>query len=72
MSRNTPDQIIAHVALLRAVDGLLAQAETVRQKRDRLNRLLSEADSPDRQALEGARQRRQGVQSENREEDSRR
>jgi hypothetical protein len=40
MSRATPDQIIAHVDLLRAVDRLLTQAEVVRQKRDALERLL--------------------------------
>jgi hypothetical protein len=42
MSNATPDQIIAHVDLLRAVDGLLTQAEIVRQKRETLDRLLSD------------------------------
>lgn len=38
----TPDQIIAHVDLLRAIDRLLAQAQTVREKREALERLLSD------------------------------
>lgn len=43
MSRDsTPDRIIAHVDLLRAVDRLLAQADTVREKREALNRSLSD------------------------------
>jgi hypothetical protein len=40
MSRTTPDQIVAHADLLRAVDRLLAQAEAVRAKREALDRLL--------------------------------
>ncbi len=48
MSRATPDQIIAHVDLLRAVDRLLEQAATVREKRDVLDSLLSRT-SDDRQ-----------------------
>jgi len=44
MSRATPDHIIAHVDLLRAIDRLLSEAETVRQKRYALNRLLSERE----------------------------
>jgi hypothetical protein len=40
MSRATPDRIIAHVDLLRAVDRLLVQAQTVREKREALDRLL--------------------------------
>lgn len=42
MSRDTPDQIIAHVDLLRAVDRMLAQAEVVRTKREVLAQLLSD------------------------------
>ena len=41
MSRNTPDQVIAHMDLLRAVDRLLVQAQTVREKREALERALS-------------------------------
>jgi hypothetical protein len=41
MSRTTPDQIIAHVDLLRAVDRLLTDAQIVREKREVLDRLLS-------------------------------
>ena len=41
MSRNTPDQIIAHVDLLRAVDRLLLEAEVVREKREFLDQLLA-------------------------------
>jgi hypothetical protein len=61
MSRNTPDQIIAHVDLLRAVDRLLEQAQVVRQKRETLERLLT-TDPPDEAApLERpARAREQG------------
>jgi hypothetical protein len=40
-TRPSPDLILAHVQLLRAVDGLLSQAEVVRQKREDLDRLLS-------------------------------
>ena len=42
MSRATPDRIIAQVDLLRAVDRLLMQAETVREKREALDRLLDD------------------------------
>jgi hypothetical protein len=41
MSRATPDQIIAHVDLLRAVDRLLSESEAVRRKRDTLDQILS-------------------------------
>jgi hypothetical protein len=41
MTRTTPEQIIAHVDLLHAVDRLLTQAEIVREKREALDRLLS-------------------------------
>jgi hypothetical protein len=51
MSSANPDQIVAHVDLLRAVDRLLTDAEVVRQKREVLDRLLSseptEGDRPD-------------------------
>jgi hypothetical protein len=40
MSRATPDEIIAHADLLRAVDRLLMEAQTVREKRETLDRLL--------------------------------
>jgi len=47
MSRTSPDQIIAHVDLLRSLDRLLRQAETVRRKREALDKLLSDpADTP--------------------------
>ena len=58
MSRTNPEQIIAHVDLLRAVDRLLAQADTVRAKREALDRLLPEpTDTRGRQAAnkEGTR-----------------
>lgn len=42
MSRTNPNQIIAHVDLLRAVDRLLMDAQTVREKREVLERLLPE------------------------------
>jgi hypothetical protein len=42
MSRATPDPLIAHADLLHAVDKLLSAAETVREKRDVLDRLFSE------------------------------
>lgn len=42
MTRSNPDQIIAHVDLLRAVDRLLVQADSVREKRETLERLLPE------------------------------
>jgi hypothetical protein len=48
MSRATPDQIIAHVDLLRAVDRLLTQADVVRNKREALERLLSPNSSEER------------------------
>jgi hypothetical protein len=42
MSRTaTPDQVIAHVDLLRAVDRLLEQAQVVREKRATLDRLIT-------------------------------
>jgi hypothetical protein len=47
MGRATPDQVIAHVELLRAVDDLLSQAEIVREKREVLDRLLSCPAAPD-------------------------
>ena len=56
MSRNTPDQIIAHVDLLRAVDRLLEQAQVVRQKRETLERLLTNDPSDNDALLERARQ----------------
>lgn len=40
--RTTPDQIVAHVDLLRAIDRLLEQAQAVREKRQRLTRLFPE------------------------------
>lgn len=52
MSRNTPDQIIAHVDLLRAVDLLLEQAQVVRQKRETLERLLTPDPSDEAAPLE--------------------
>ncbi len=42
MSRASPDPITAHVELLRAVDRLLADALIVRDRREALDRLLSE------------------------------
>ncbi len=56
MSRNTPDQIIAHVDLLRAVDRLLEQAQVVRRKRETLERLLTPDPSDEAAPLERARQ----------------
>ena len=41
MHHASPDQIIAHVDLLRAVDRLLKEAEEVRAKRDALTQLLA-------------------------------
>jgi hypothetical protein len=38
-----PDQIIAHVALLRAVDRLLTDADEVRERREELERLISKS-----------------------------
>lgn len=49
MSRTTPDQIIAHVDLLHAVDRLLFHAELVRQKRETLERMLSAPADTDRE-----------------------
>jgi hypothetical protein len=46
MSRATPDQIVAHVDLLRAVDRLLSAAEAVRARREALDRLLAERSLP--------------------------
>jgi len=40
MSKTTPDQVIAHVELLRAVDRLLTDADTVREKREAIHRLF--------------------------------
>jgi hypothetical protein len=37
----TPDQISAHVSLLRAVDRILIDSEELRQKRENLERLMS-------------------------------
>ena len=51
MSRATPDQIIAHVDLLRAVDRLLEQAEAVREKRETLEQLLTDPADAHRQPL---------------------
>jgi hypothetical protein len=45
MSRPTPDQIIAHIDLLRAVDRLLTEADTVRAKRETLLRLAKQDGS---------------------------
>jgi hypothetical protein len=53
MSRATPDQIVAHVDLLRSVDRLLAQADVVRRKRDDLDRLLSHEQAGSRKAIRG-------------------
>jgi hypothetical protein len=50
--RATPDQVIAHVDLLRAVDRLLAHADLVREKRETLDQLFNKPDE--------APQRRQG------------
>jgi hypothetical protein len=41
MSRTNTDQIIAHVDLLRSIDRLLMEAETVRAKRAALDELLA-------------------------------
>lgn len=62
MTQASTDQIIAHTALLRAVDRLLAQAEEVRRKREAFVRMASRplptADAPSSQqqsrALGGA------------------
>jgi hypothetical protein len=43
----TPDTVIAHVDLLRAVDRLLDQADRLREKRDALNRTLATNVSSD-------------------------
>ena len=42
MKQSTPDRVIAHVDLLRAVDKLLSQADQVREKREVLNRSVPE------------------------------
>ncbi len=42
MNRTQPEQVIAHVDLLRAVDRLLEDAETVRAKRLVLNNLVAD------------------------------
>ena len=42
MSRASTDPITAHVELLRAVDRLVAEAQVVRDKREALDRLLSD------------------------------
>ncbi len=50
-ARTSPDRIIAHVELLRAVDRLLVQADAVREKRALLEQLLPElAGTPARRA----------------------
>lgn len=56
MRRATPDQIIAHAALLRAVDRLLEQANEVRERRDNLDRLFGDAERAARQTGELERQ----------------
>ena len=52
MSHTNPDQIIAHVDLLRAVDRLLSEAQTVRKKREILELILtgSSDNQPDSEA----------------------
>jgi hypothetical protein len=45
--RATPDQIIAHVDWLRAVDRLLEQADVVKKKREKMNQLLKDAPGRD-------------------------
>ena len=61
MTRETPDRIIAHVDLLRAVDQMLVQAQTVREKRDTLERLLpSPTRNRGRQTTSNAEGRRRG------------
>ncbi len=62
MSRATPDQIVAHIDLLRAVDRLLADAEVVREKRDTLERLLSSPGASAAQTVPTAAGR-EGVRS---------
>jgi hypothetical protein len=47
-TRSSPETILAHVDLLRAVDELLTQADSVRAKRNALNRLFSENPEPGR------------------------
>jgi len=47
VSQSTPEHVIAIVALHRAVDRLLADAEEVRQKREDLNRLLRDIPLPE-------------------------
>jgi len=53
-TRSSPETILAHVELLRAVDGLLSQAEVVRSRRDALNRLLSPNSANERRASKPA------------------
>jgi predicted membrane GTPase involved in stress response len=60
MSHTTPDHIIAHVDLLRAVDKLLKQADAVRDKREALERLLSSGQGDDRRQAGTAEGRRDG------------
>jgi hypothetical protein len=52
-SRDTSDRVIAHADLLRALDRLLEEAQTVRQKRETLERLLSGRMAEQRPALSG-------------------
>jgi hypothetical protein len=47
MSQASTDQIIAHAALLRAVDSLLSQAEVVRAKREALNKAIEQSSHGD-------------------------
>ena len=62
MSRATPDQILAHVQLLRSVDELLAQAEAVRESRNALDRALS--TSVDQQVVELSQQHHAQAQAD--------
>jgi hypothetical protein len=50
----TPDQIIAHIGLLRAVDRLLRDADEVRAKKESLERLISAPNSERESDREGA------------------
>jgi hypothetical protein len=63
MSRSTPEQIIAHVALLRAVDRLLEQAQVVRQRRETLERLLTPAPSVEGASITDPKQASAGRRS---------
>lgn len=45
--RPDPDTILAHVALIRAVDHCLADAEELRQWREELARLTRQTPAPD-------------------------